>query len=70
MSRLMTPQEVAEMLRVKHSTIYHWVHEEFIPYVKIGRLVRFRESDVSRWIDARAKNGRISRNVSARSLGI
>lgn len=70
MSRLLTPRELAEMLQVKPSTIYQWVHEGFIPHVKVGRLVRFREGDVSRWIDARTKSGRVSRTISATSLGI
>ena len=63
MSRLMTPQEVAEMLQVRPSTIYQWVHQEFIPHVKLGRLLRFRECDVMAWLEKRAKEGRTSRRV-------
>ena len=63
MSQLMTPQQIAEMLQVKPSTIYQWVHEGFIPHVKVGRLLRFRECDLMAWLEKRAKAGRVSRRV-------
>ena len=38
--KLLTPDEVAELLSVKKSTIYQWTHEGFIPHVKLGQKVR------------------------------
>jgi len=49
-NKLMSIPEVAEYLGVKISTIYDWVHCRQIPYHKIGRLVRFRPSDIDAWI--------------------
>lgn len=46
MDKLLTPQEIADNLGVKLSTIYSWTHTGFIPHIKLGSLLRFREKDV------------------------
>ena len=43
---LLTLPEAAERLRLKVSTLRDWVLRRRIPYVKVGRLVRVRRSDV------------------------
>ena len=49
--RLLAIDEVAEMLGVTKSPIYSWTHRNKIPYVKLGkRCLRFRESDILKWI--------------------
>ena len=58
MERLLTPQELSELLRVKLSTIYKWTHYEYIPHKKVGRFLRFRESEVERWLEKRSCKGR------------
>jgi len=63
MEKLLTPQQVAETLDVKVSTIYQWTHQEFIPHIKIGRFVRFRISEIERWLDERKVAGRATRRV-------
>ncbi|MCH9031308.1 MAG: helix-turn-helix domain-containing protein [candidate division Zixibacteria bacterium] len=57
----MTPQQVAEMLCVKLSTVYSWTHMGFIPTVKLGRLIRFRRSSLVRWLELRESKGRTRR---------
>lgn len=44
------------MLSVKPKTVYDWVHRGVIPYVKLGKLVRFDEKEIMRWIEKK-KNG-------------
>lgn len=61
MQKLMTPDEIAEMLSVKKSTIYNWTHIGFIPHVKIGRHVRFREADILKWLKKKSVKGRNQR---------
>jgi len=68
MNKLLTKDEVAEMLGVKPSTIYQWTHEGFIPYVKIKNLVRFRQNDIDKWLEDMANNGRKTRGVRVRDL--
>jgi excisionase family DNA binding protein len=57
-------------LGVKPSTIYQWTHQGFIPHVKLGKLVRFREADVAKWIEKRSEKGRKTRSVDTRELGL
>lgn len=59
--KLLTPEQVAEQLGVKKSTIYKWTHEGYIPHVKLGRLVRFRQPDIDVWIAKKSIEGRMRR---------
>ena len=43
-------KEVSEMLGVSVSTLYKWVSEKKIPCYKVGRLVKFRQSDIEKWL--------------------
>jgi excisionase family DNA binding protein len=53
--RLLTAEEVAELLQVKVETIHQWRWKGKGPKaVKAGaKFVRFRPSDVSDWLDAK-----------------
>lgn len=62
--RLLTVDEVADRLQVPKSTIYFWTHTSYIPHLKIGRFVRFRLSDLDRWILQKRKRVRKSKNLS------
>jgi excisionase family DNA binding protein len=55
---VLTTTQVAEWLQVAESTIRKWVHYRFIPYVKLGRCVRFRGEEIEKWLDERAEAGR------------
>ena len=54
----MTVEEVAEFLHVKKSTIYAFVHQGVLPHFKVGRLTRFRKSDLEAWLEAQKVEGR------------
>ena len=41
---------------------------KFIPHVKVGRLVRFREADVTQWLERRVSQGRVGRKVDIKEL--
>ena len=45
-SELLTLPEASVLLRLRVSTLRAWVLRRRIPYVKVGRLVRLRRSDV------------------------
>lgn len=53
MEQMIGVSQVAEILGVKEHTIRQWVHQKKLPFYKIGRLVKFRESDIEEWIKAR-----------------
>lgn len=51
MEKLLTAKQVSELLEVKTSTVYDWVYRDVIPYIKLGRLVRFKKTDIFHWLD-------------------
>ncbi len=50
-----TIEDLMQYLKVGRSTINRW-RKEGMPFVKIGRGVRFVLEDVNRWIDSNKKN--------------
>ncbi len=58
MERMLNSAEIAYKLGMSISTIRKWVHYGFLPHVKLGRAVRFREKDVEAWIEERTEKGR------------
>jgi excisionase family DNA binding protein len=51
-SNLLTPGQVCDILAIPDSTLARWrsEHRE-LPYVKIGRLVRYRRQDLETWLE-------------------
>ena len=58
MEKLLTPKQLSEFLQVDQSTVYWWSHTGFIPHVKMGKLVRFKEIEVEEWVRQRSRQGR------------
>lgn len=55
--RLLTEAEVCEFLRIKPRQLYAWRMQGLIPYIKIGKALRFRRSDVVGAIEAMSVGG-------------
>ena len=55
--RTLTPQQVAELLNIKLSTLYSHLSRKtpLPPFFKIGSQTRWRESVVWEWIEAKEK---------------
>jgi excisionase family DNA binding protein len=55
-ARLLTPKEASEFLGVPESTLAHWRSERRGPvYMKLeGRLIRYRKSDLEKYIGERS----------------
>jgi excisionase family DNA binding protein len=45
-------QDAAQYLAVSVSTVYGWVWQRRIPFIKIGRAVRFDPRDLEAFIEA------------------
>lgn len=43
-------EEVAEHLGVSQDTIHRWIRVKDIPAHKVGRLWKFRVSEVDKWV--------------------
>lgn len=50
--RLLTVQEAARYLAVSVSTMYGWVWQRRISFVKVGKALRFDPSDLEAFVEA------------------
>jgi len=56
--RLLSITEVAELLGVSVATVRWWIHDGTAPdHFKVGRRIKFRLSDVLRWLEDRRRTG-------------
>ena len=52
MDRLLTVADLAERLKIAPGSIYHWVAQGRLPFIRFSaRCIRFRESDVASLLD-------------------
>ena len=51
---LMTAEQAGEYLQLAEQTVRDLAHKGVLPKVKIGRALRFRLSDLNRWVEDRA----------------
>ena len=51
MTKLFSPQELSEVLNISTETVYAWTSQKRIPYIKMGRLVRFNMDEVNKWLE-------------------
>lgn len=68
MERLMTAKQVSELIEVRPSTVYQWVHLGLIPYAKLGKCVRFKKAELFRWIDKNLRKERVSFRIVENKL--
>jgi predicted DNA-binding transcriptional regulator AlpA len=53
---MLTPTELGTMLHKTPASLAQWRYMGFGPqFVKIGRAVRYRDSDVTAWLDAQTR---------------
>ncbi len=52
LERLYTAEQVAELFSLKRKTLYAWAEQGRIPCFKIGKALRFRESELREFIEA------------------
>jgi excisionase family DNA binding protein len=48
-------QGLSNYLDIKTSTLYAMVGEKKIPHYKVGRLIRFRKSEIDLWMERNRK---------------
>ena len=63
MEKLLTPQQLSDLLQIKQSTVYKWVHYRYVPYVKLGTAIRFRTAKIEEWVKKRERQGRSSHKI-------
>ena len=50
LERLLTVQEISELLKVPKSYVYWLTHQKKIPHLKIQGHLRFRQSHIEEWL--------------------
>lgn len=66
--RWLSVDEVAEYLGIKRFTVYKWAHRLDLPARKIGRLLRFRKSEIDTWMEHQDKKKGIKDQTIERIL--
>ena len=51
MNKLLSPQELSAALNISIETVYAWTSQKRIPFIKMGRLVRFNVDEVNKWLE-------------------
>ena len=59
-------EEVAAHLQVAKESIYRWIDSKAFPAHRVGRLLRFKLSEVDEWVRG---HGRSAQDPSAKSPG-
>ena len=52
--RLLTPEQVAEILQLHHLTILKFIRNKKLKSIKLGRVYRVRESELNQFLDRQA----------------
>ncbi|MCK5014625.1 MAG: helix-turn-helix domain-containing protein, partial [Candidatus Omnitrophica bacterium] len=47
-------KELAKYLGITEGTLYSWVCQRKIPYLKVGRLVKFDMRKIEKWLEERS----------------
>jgi excisionase family DNA binding protein len=55
MTNLICITELARGLSLPKGTLYNWVHQRRIPFVKLGRALRFDPTEIQRVIQTSTK---------------
>jgi excisionase family DNA binding protein len=53
MEQLLDPEAAAKVVGIKTITIYNWVAQRKIPFLKVGGALRFRPSALESWLKDR-----------------
>jgi len=53
-NQLMTIKDLSKFLKVPEPTIRDWKYKKKIPFLKLGRSLRFSFPDISKWLNERS----------------
>ena len=51
--RWLSLDDISEYLGVKQATLYKWIKRKKMPAHKVGRLWKFRQSEIDEWLESR-----------------
>ena len=50
-SHFLTPDELADFLKVSKTTVYRLIEKRSVPFYKIGGSLRFKQSEVMEYLE-------------------
>jgi len=50
MNELLTTSELCKWLKITHGTAWKW-RSKGMPYIGSGKSIRYRESDIQKWLE-------------------
>ena len=56
MRKLIGIKELSKQLDIPVGTIYSWTSMKVIPFYKVGRLVKFEEAEIEKWLEQRKQS--------------
>jgi excisionase family DNA binding protein len=66
MYEMLTARELEALLKIDVKTIYGYVQQGLIPYVRIQSNVRFRRTEINDWIEEKSYRPRLMRGAKDR----
>jgi excisionase family DNA binding protein len=60
LKQLLTIKDLARQFQITEGTIRKWVMNNKIPFIKLGKAVRFDQNKIDTWINARSVKTRIA----------
>ncbi len=52
---ILTVRQVAAYLQISRSKVYYMIQRHTIPFIRLGKNVRIRQSDLIRWLDLQSE---------------
>lgn len=54
--KLLKVEDVADLLGVTTQTVYMYIHQNTIPYLRVSeKTIRFRKEDIEKWLEEKLK---------------
>ena len=50
---LISFHDMSKILNIKKGTLYNWVSQRKLPYIKLGKQVLFNKYDIDEWIETK-----------------
>jgi len=69
MEKLLKVVDLCDLLQVSRSTVYEWTHINFIPHYKFPKGVRFRATEIERWLKRKKISGRTNLKLNIDEIG-
>ncbi len=52
---ILSSEEAVDFLGISKNTLYEWVYQKKIPYMKVCRLLKFKRGHLEKWLDKKVQ---------------